>query len=107
MPQGAELTARMEVVSPGRLAVVVNDSGGVYPLRIDPNFSDANWASLGGILGTANGNLFDRGGCRTALFMWEDFPRSAPLCRQHRRVVGTVWCSTRVRGELHCQCLGL
>jgi len=29
------------------IAVVVNDAGAVYPLRIDPTFSDANWSALG------------------------------------------------------------
>src|SRR5258708_4753594 len=67
---GKELTARMEV-SDGRdafhrvpivpvgdqgrggthpyLVVVVNDAEAVYPVRIDPTFSDANWISMGGI----------------------------------------------------------
>jgi hypothetical protein len=40
----------------GTLAVVVNDAGAVYPVRIDPTFSDANWVSLGGITG-ANGQV--------------------------------------------------
>jgi hypothetical protein len=38
----------------GTLAVVVNDSDAVYPVRIDPTFSDANWVSMGGFPG-ANG----------------------------------------------------
>jgi hypothetical protein len=38
----------------GTLAVVVNDAGAVYPVRIDPTFSDANWVSMGGFPG-ANG----------------------------------------------------
>jgi trimeric autotransporter adhesin len=33
------------------LAVVVNDADAVYPVRIDPTFSDANWVSMGGISG--------------------------------------------------------
>jgi hypothetical protein len=33
------------------LAVVVNDADAVYPVRIDPTFSDANWVSMGGIPG--------------------------------------------------------
>src|SRR5437667_5252771 len=69
---GKELTAQMEV-SDGRdafhrvpivpegdqgrggtrpyLVVVVNDADAVYPVRIDPTFSDANWSSMGGIPG--------------------------------------------------------
>jgi hypothetical protein len=31
--------------------VVVNDAGAVYPVRIDPTFSDANWMSMGGVEG--------------------------------------------------------
>ena len=33
------------------LVVVVNDAEAVYPVRIDPTFSDANWSSMGGIPG--------------------------------------------------------
>src|SRR6266567_7121031 len=69
---GKELTARMEVsdgrdafhrvpIVPGGvqgrgrthpyLAVVVDDAEAVYPVRIDPTFSDANWISMGGVPG--------------------------------------------------------
>ncbi|MGH7967495.1 MAG: hypothetical protein ACREIC_02085, partial [Limisphaerales bacterium] len=41
--RGRPLTARMEVVSPGQLAIVVEDAAAVYPVRIDTTFSDANW----------------------------------------------------------------
>jgi hypothetical protein len=49
---GKELPARMEVrpTSP-MLALLVNDTDAVYPIRIDPTFSDANWISMGGIPG--------------------------------------------------------
>jgi hypothetical protein len=33
------------------MTVTVNDTGAVYPVRIDPTFSDANWISMGGIPG--------------------------------------------------------
>ncbi len=33
------------------LAVLVEDADAVYPVRIDPTFSDANWISMGGIPG--------------------------------------------------------
>ena len=39
------------------LAVLVNDADAVYPIRIDPTFSDANWISMGGFLG-ANGDVY-------------------------------------------------
>jgi len=39
------------------LAVVVNDADAVYPVRIDPTFSDANWISMGGVPG-ANGKVY-------------------------------------------------
>jgi hypothetical protein len=68
---GKELPARIEVASlvedamslnswfvvdndMAELAVVVNDAEAVYPVRIDPTFSDANWVSMGGLPG-ANG----------------------------------------------------
>jgi hypothetical protein len=35
------------VVTEPELAVVVNDADAVYPVRIDPTFSDANWISMG------------------------------------------------------------
>ena len=49
--------ARGAVRQAERLAVMVNDAGAVYPVRIDPTFSDANWISLGGIPG-ANGAVY-------------------------------------------------
>src|SRR5262249_45810576 len=33
------------------LLVLVNDAEAVYPVRIDPTFSDANWSSMGGFPG--------------------------------------------------------
>ena len=63
---GKELPARMEVPDKSEiripkselvsrsdvgLTVVVNDTDAVYPVRIDPTFSDANWTSMGGLLG--------------------------------------------------------
>src|SRR5207249_6450146 len=37
------------------LAVVVNDAEAVYPVRIDPTFSDANWISMNPSIPGANG----------------------------------------------------
>ena len=37
-----------------RLAVVVDDADALYPVRIDPTFSDDNWISLGGLPGANN-----------------------------------------------------
>ncbi len=49
---GKELPARIEVRSgEPALAVIVNDAGAVYPVRIDPTFSDANWMSCFGTPG--------------------------------------------------------
>ena len=33
------------------MAVVVDDGQATYPVRIDPNFTDANWVDIGGIVG--------------------------------------------------------
>ncbi|CAN5883833.1 hypothetical protein BH11VER1_BH11VER1_05640 [soil metagenome] len=66
---GRELTATLEVLSSGRLAVRVDDASATYPVRIDPTFSDANWVSLNpGVPGSnsyvraavmdASGNLY-------------------------------------------------
>ena len=49
---GRELRARIEALlptspdAPQRLALLVNDTDALYPLYIDPTFSDANWVSL-------------------------------------------------------------
>jgi hypothetical protein len=37
--------------------VLVDDTEAVYPVRIDPTFSDANWISMGGLPG-ANGVVY-------------------------------------------------
>ncbi len=50
---GRQLAARFEALSPTRLAVKVDDSAAVWPLRIDPLFSDADWVSMGGFPGTS------------------------------------------------------
>ena len=65
---GTALTARLEVTTAARLAVLVEDAAAIYPVRIDPTFSDADWFSLDGISGANNyiyamvvdgsGNLF-------------------------------------------------
>jgi hypothetical protein len=60
-----ELPARIELANSSQseirnpqseivMVVMVNDSDAVYPVRIDPTFSDANWVSLGGINGADN-----------------------------------------------------
>lgn len=56
---GRELPARMEVTvkSEANLAVFVDDANAVYPVRIDPTFSDADWTSLGGFPG-ANSTVY-------------------------------------------------
>lgn len=56
--------------------MVVNDAAAVYPVRIDPTFSDANWSSMGGFAGTdddvfaavvdGSGNLYIGGGFTVA-----------------------------------------
>ena len=51
-----EMSLLTSAPTSGTLAVVVNDAEAVYPVRIDPTFSDANWVSLGGLPG-ANGQV--------------------------------------------------
>ena len=53
--RGRELRASVDLVSPRRLAVVLDDAAAEYPVRIDPTFSDANWVSLGGMPGLNGG----------------------------------------------------
>jgi hypothetical protein len=54
---GKKLDARMHVASTDRLRVVVEDSGAVYPVRIDPTFSDADWISMNSGLPGTNGSV--------------------------------------------------
>jgi hypothetical protein len=75
---GKKLPARIEAEpnSEMTLVVVVNDADAVYPVRIDPTFSDANWISMGVVDGTdgtvysvvtdGSGNLYIGGGFATA-----------------------------------------
>ncbi len=51
---GRKLSASVKVSAANRLAVLVNDSNAVYPIRIDPTFGDENWTSMGGIPGANN-----------------------------------------------------
>jgi hypothetical protein len=56
---GRELPAQMEVAAEmpaaTRLAVLVDDANAVFPVRIDPTFSDEDWVSLSAISGTDGG----------------------------------------------------
>ncbi|MBL9133478.1 MAG: hypothetical protein JNG86_19865, partial [Verrucomicrobiaceae bacterium] len=44
--EGRECAARIEVPAETKLRIVVEDAEAVYPLRIDPTFSDADWVSM-------------------------------------------------------------
>ncbi|NOS69149.1 MAG: hypothetical protein HOP33_04385 [Verrucomicrobia bacterium] len=52
-PAGLEAPALRQAETPAttRLAVLVDDAAAIYPVRIDPTFSDADWISMGGIPG--------------------------------------------------------
>lgn len=57
---GRELPARFAMNDGGfasTLAILVDDREAVYPIRIDPTFSDVNWVSMGGLFG-ANGPIY-------------------------------------------------
>ena len=45
---GTSLPARLDVLAGNRLAIDVDDASAVYPVRIDPTFSDAQWISMNG-----------------------------------------------------------
>jgi hypothetical protein len=49
--KGRVLSAHFEVAGANLLQVRVDDAEAVYPVRIDPTFSDADWFSMGGIRG--------------------------------------------------------
>ena len=44
---GKELPATVQTTTSNQIAINLNDQGAVYPVRIDPTFSDANWLSMG------------------------------------------------------------
>ena len=48
---GRVLTARMEPAGGGALAIVVDDAGATYPVRIDPTYATSGWNTLAGGLG--------------------------------------------------------
>jgi hypothetical protein len=50
-----EVSLLTSAATKNTITVVVEDAAAVYPVRIDPTFSDANWVSLGGIPGAAQG----------------------------------------------------
>ena len=52
---GQRLDAYMKVLDARRMAIVVDDSNAVWPLRIDPTISDANWVSMTSIGLSGNG----------------------------------------------------
>jgi hypothetical protein len=54
---GRELQARMNVDAADRLRVEVEDAGAVYPVRIDPTFSDADWVSMNAQNPGVNGDV--------------------------------------------------
>jgi len=66
------MTGRIGGIGCSMLAVRVNEAEAVYPVRIDPTFSDDNWISMGTIPGTSDwvhaaavdstGNLYIGGG---------------------------------------------
>lgn len=43
---GRALSAHMEALAADRLSVVVDDTAATYPVRVDPTYSDEDWASL-------------------------------------------------------------
>ncbi|MCO5053577.1 MAG: hypothetical protein M9920_14955 [Verrucomicrobiae bacterium] len=57
---GRELPARFAMNDAGfasTLAILVDDQDAVYPIRIDPTFSDVNWVSMGDLPG-ADSEIF-------------------------------------------------
>ncbi len=62
---GRDLPARMIVQTPGHLEIRVRDEAALYPITIDPTFSDADWLSwtgLPGVNGTVRALAFDDNG---------------------------------------------
>lgn len=49
--KGRRLPAKMIVLNDSKIALEVSDKNAVYPIRIDPTFSDADWVSMGALSG--------------------------------------------------------
>ncbi len=67
---GKELKASMEVNSDDQLIVHVADANAIYPVRVDPTFTDADWSALGA--GT-NGTVFALAVIGTDLYVGGNF----------------------------------
>jgi hypothetical protein len=52
---GTELNARLDVAAAHELTITVEDTKAIYPIRIDPTFSDANWVSINSSIPGADG----------------------------------------------------
>ncbi|MBK8037608.1 MAG: choice-of-anchor D domain-containing protein [Verrucomicrobiaceae bacterium] len=92
---GSELIARLQVDAANRLSVVVDDDKAVYPIRIDPTFSDVDWISMGGIVGTGGPNGFvyaavmDQSG---SLYIGGDFTiAGSVLAKNIAKWNGSMW----------------
>jgi hypothetical protein len=48
---GKELPSGFKMNTPDQFLVTVDDTNAIYPIRIDPTISDANWVSMGGFNG--------------------------------------------------------
>ncbi len=59
---GRTLPARMEVVDLSRMVLSVEDKDALYPVRIDPTFSDADWVYVGGPDGVVHDIIYDGNG---------------------------------------------
>src|SRR5262245_36356876 len=63
---GTELEARMDVVAAHELIITADDTKAIYPIRIDPIFSDANWLGISSCIpgtdGAVNAAVLDDSG---------------------------------------------
>ena len=87
---GRELTARLEVLSPDRLAVSVADANATYPVRIDPTFSDADWVSLNPGMPGANDSVVPSRWTAMAMCMSAATSPSLGRCRPTTSPNGTA-----------------
>lgn len=112
---GKILMARMEVAGPEKVLVRVEDAGAVYPIRVDPTFSDADWVSLNPGLPGANGPVRAMASDGTNLYVGGDFTFIGTVAAQRIAkwdgsswsslgsgiAVGTVRALTLIGGELY------
>lgn len=89
---GRELTASMEVTADDALQIHIDDQAAVYPVRIDPTFSDADWYSMGQSPEISNGSVHALAVIGTDLYVAGGFAKAGGVTVNNiAKWNGTEW----------------